>query len=292
MVYRKVESMMRAGILLAIFALWGCSEQPHGYIFAPQHRDQTGVTRQAADFLDNLYHHADQAISYLTAAAFTPNYRSIFPSGWYELSDSSRYRFIYSYLDQKLSIVELPVRNTPGAVRQPASVQYTYVELGSYQNVITSGFYASSRLMRKIDLAYSDHMQNINFVEGWFSYQRSLPFDYDIQVSLPGQGSATVSQRFYLPATWSARIEHYSTAINDYQSRIIIDGLYPLLDRAGNYQEPHVSATFTINRDGTGRGEVWFNGEQTAQVVLTGRSFKFQGYFTLYSEDHKVRYSL
>ncbi|MFN3821989.1 MAG: hypothetical protein ACK4OO_06605, partial [bacterium] len=116
------------------------------------------------------------------------------------------------------------------------------------------------------------------------------PFDYDIEIALPGQGSATFSQRYYLPATWTARIERYSTALRDYQARVVIDGFYPLLDRAGNYQEIHVSAEFTINRSGSGTGEVWLYGEKTSQVTFTGRGYGFQGYFTLYSENHKNRY--
>ncbi|MFN3821046.1 MAG: hypothetical protein ACK4OO_01830, partial [bacterium] len=183
MKWRKLDlSILWAGALGGGLCFFGCSEQPQGYIFSPQQRDMTSVTRQAVDFLNNLYDHTDQAIEYLTAAAFTPEYRSIFPPGWLDVTryDTSTglpqdhfYRYLYSYLDQKISLVEFPASRAPQAVRHPSQIRFSYVEFGSYQNPITSGFYANARVVKKLEVKYERDLRDLDFLEGWFSFQRS-----------------------------------------------------------------------------------------------------------------------
>ncbi|MBM3329537.1 MAG: hypothetical protein FJY67_08720 [Calditrichaeota bacterium] len=288
-------------ILLPVLIFFsGCSEQPQGYIFEPQQRDYVNATYQVAEFLGTLYGHTDAAVSFMSQAAQTHDYRAILPQGWRDLTAydttgrprGAQFLFLHNYLDQKYYQMLLDRDPTPGAVRTPSNIEYNYLEIGAGQNPITSSFYGNIAEVRRIKVTYADNLRNPDYVEGWYSLRKALPYTYYIQIEVPGQGSGTFGQRFYYNATWSARIERFSTALNDQRSRIVIDGTLPMLDRQGGYQEPHLSAEFNINRDGSGSGEVWLHGEPASRVRLEGRTFGFQGTFTLFSEDHKGRYRL
>ncbi|MBM3326165.1 MAG: hypothetical protein FJY65_04155 [Calditrichaeota bacterium] len=280
-----------------VLLLGGCSEQPHGYIFTPQPRDQVAVARQMGNYISTLYNHTDEAVGYLVDASLTPNYQSILPQGWMDITvydtvtglpRTPYYSFLKNYLDQKLNLLQIDRNPAPSAVRHPSNLDYYYYEIGSYQNRLTSSFNGNVLQTRRLNVQYANELRDPDNIEGWYSQRRNLQFTYEISV----QGSQTFSLPYYYPASWSSRILNYSIAVNDQRGSIIVEGIVPMNDRAGQYQEPHVSGRFNIDRNGKGGGDIWLNGELSARMTFTSRTFGFRGYFTLYSEDHKYRYGL
>jgi len=276
--------------------LIGCAEQPYGYVFTPKDRDQINAARLSIDFLSELYDHADQAAGFLNDAGLTTsnNYRSILPDGWVDSTyyDNSGnpltpdFYFYRNYLDKQYHVLAIPVAPISGAIRNPARLRYQYFEIASAQNNITNEFYGQAKLSRRLDVYYADNYTNPNLVDGWFSIRKIEMFDQEIEI-----GGTNQSYQIALAVPWAMKVERFSIDPNDQQGKIVIDGLFPIMDETGVIQQTHVSGEFNIAADGTGSGELSLYGEPTARITLTGRSFGFKAKFTMYRDNHKTVYT-
>jgi len=276
-----------------------CAEQPSGYIFTIKHRDKVNVARQAADFISDLYTHSDQAAAFLSDAGLTTDYRSILPDGWVDSTNYDSlgqprapfFDFFRNYLDKQYYALAFPSVPTPGSVRNPDRIWYNFVQIASVQNTITNEFYGQANQIRSLQASYSDNLTNSAFIEGWFSIRKVVKFEQEMEISIGGR-STRQTIPFYLSVPWMMRIERFSVNSNDQRGRIIIDGVFPILDETNIIQNCHVSGEFNIAANGTGEGEVWLYGERTAHIIFTGRTFGFTGWFTLFDENETGRYSL
>ncbi len=294
------SKFMRLGILLTTLTLLGgCAEQPYGYIFEPTQRDQINVARQAANFISALYDHADQATALLEKAGLTDEYSTILPEGWVDITPRDSlglpripyYRFFKNYLDKQFTELQIDVVPLPGAMRSPSSLRYNYSTTASIRNEATNIIYGTIDQVQKADIRYSDNLQNLKFVDGWYSISKSVPFDQEIEIQQQGR-STNVTYQIYLNVGWSLQVERYSIDPNDQSSKIIIEGVFPILDDEGVIQRCHVSGNFEVNSSGKGGGDIWLYGRPTARISFTGRSFGFKGEFTLFSEEHENSYKL
>lgn len=294
----KYNRFVSIAILLSlmIFAglFTGCSEQPVGYIFSPTNRHQSTLARTTAEVVNAIYHHADQAAVYLDRASLTDDYISLLEGGWLEtmLIDTTTgqpYTLYYrSYLDQEHYILRFDREPMAEAVRTPSSLDYTFLEIKSYQNRVTNEFYGNVSDYLQISIEYANNRQNHRSVDGWFEIQRTVVFEEEIETA----GAGTVTVPIYVGVSWQVKVENYSIDTDDQRSGIIIDGIMPIYDDAGEYHRTQVSGRIDINSRGQGFGEIWLYGEPAARIYFTGRSFGFRGYFTLYEEDFKKIYAL
>ncbi len=286
-------------ILPLLGFLVGCAEQPYGYIFKPEHRDQVNLARQTTDFLSSLYDHSDAAGRFLTNAGLTTDYRSILPDGWVDETPrdtmghpiASKFSFSRDYLDQQFFDLNIDTAAAPNAIRNPATLNYDFREVASAQNGITRQFFGQTVEVRKLQISYGDLLRNPNFLDGWFSMRRIVAFDQELEVLVSGKAQK-VTYKIYLPVTWVMKIKQFSIDVNDQRSHIVIDGLFPIYDKVGDVQECHVSGELVINTDGSGGGDVWLFGQPCVRLTFTGRSFGFKGSFSLASEDYKTNYNL
>lgn len=280
--------------LLAITTLFsGCAEQPYGYIFVPEQRDQVNLARQAVDFISALYDHADAASGLLEKAGLTDSYSTILPDGWVEVSmpADTFYHFYKNYLDKEVSELKINRTPTPGALRTPSGLFYNFYSFASNQNSVTNEFYGSVDQVQMADIRYSDNYQNLKYIDAWYSISKSVPFEQEIEVQ--AQGSAVnYSYDVFLSVGWSMKVEKFSIDPRDQSGKIIIEGQFPILDDENIIQQCHVSGTFNINSKGVGGGDIWLLGQPAARLSFTGRSFGFKGKFTLFSENHSKTYSL
>ncbi|MDP8228787.1 MAG: hypothetical protein P9M15_04980 [Candidatus Electryoneaceae bacterium] len=286
-------------VMLVLFSV-GCEDQPTEYIFEPTHRDQVLVVRTATDFLKTLYEHTDQAGTFLDEAALTDYYSSVLPEGWLVATDmrgipivgsAGDTLYIKNYLDQKFHLISFDSDPMGGAVRSPSSLNFDYLEVGSYRDGFTNSFYGDTSESLKLSIEYTDDRQNPGYLDGWFQIQRSVEFEGESGYSAGGErGSYTYN--YYLQVKWFMRIEDFSLDPDNHSARIIIDGVFPILDEMDKLQEPQISGEIVLDKNGIGTGEMWLYGDRVARLHFTGRSFGFTGYFTLDSEDHHKRYRL
>lgn len=286
-------------VVLAIFSV-GCEDQPTEYVFMPTQRDQVLVVRTAADFLKTLYDHTDRAGTFLDEAALTEYYSSVLPEGWLVAVDLmgnpivgsvGDTLYIRNYLDQKFHMIRFNTDPIGGSVRTPGNLLFDYLEVGSYRDGFTNSFYGDTSESLKLAIEYSDDRQNPQYIDGWFQIQRSVEFEGESGYSEGGQrGSYTYN--YYLPVRWLIEIKNFSIDPDDHRARIVIDGVFPILDEMEQLQEPQISGKFVLDKNGRGTGEMWLYGDRVAKLHFTGRSFGFTGYFTLDSEDHNYRYKL
>ena len=292
-------SLLILALLPVLGLLAGCADQPYGYIFQPESRDQINAARQAAVFISSLYDHTDDACRLLSDAGLTTHYLSILPDGWvdstrYDTSGnpaSTSYTFIRNYMDTKYYGLQIPLTPPVGAIRNPSTVDYGYEEIASVQNLLNNTIVGRINESRKLKVGYSDGYQNTNFVDGWLTIAKIEPFEQQLQVQVQGK-SQNYTYEIYLPVTWMIRFEHFSIDRNDQRGHVIIDGTFPIYDEAGVMQYPHVSGDFTINADGTGGGDLWLYGQPAAKISFLGRTFGFRGTFSLFSENNEKTYSL
>jgi len=285
-------------LTVALIFLAGCAEQPYGYIFEPKQRDEINVARQTADFISTLYDHADAASGLLEKAGFTDDYGTILPEGWVDatIRDGSGepilgfYQYNKNYLDKQFSQLQFDKAVLPGALRTPSSVRYDYMTTASVRNNATNVIYGTVDLVQKADLRYSDNLQNLSLVDGWYSITKSVPFEQEIEIQAQGR-STNYTYLIYLDVSWSLRVERFSIDANDQSSKISIEGQFPILDEEGTIQRCHVSGDFSLNTDGAGGGDIWLYGQPVARITFTGRSFGFKGSFTLFSDNHKKIYN-
>lgn len=284
---------------LLVGLLAGCAEQPYGYIFSPERRDQVNVARRAGDFIGSLYERTDQAADLLQETGLTTDFRSVLPEGWTEVTprDSAgnplgeSYVFLRNYLDRDYYVLTMARNPSPGAVRNPARLQYQFAAVGSLRNYITRNYFGALDEEHRLDLSYADNLQNVHFVEGWFSIRKIVPFEQEIEILVNGKNQK-VTYDIYLNVSWMMRVERFSIDPYDQRSRIVVEGEFPILDAENNIQKAHVSGELNINSDGAGGGDIWLYGQPTARISFSGRSFGFKGSFTLFSEDHKKSYNL
>ncbi len=296
----KTPRLTRFGILaIGAAFLGGCAEQPYGYIFVPSQRDQVNAARQAANFIGALYDHADAASGLLDKAGLTDDYASILPEGWVDITarDSNGnplapfFHFYKNYLDKELSELQIDRAALPGSVRTPSTLRYNYYTSSSIQNFVTNEFYGTVDQVQKAEIRYADNLQNLKFIEGWYSISKTVPFEQEIEIQALGR-STNVTYLIYLEVGWSLRVEHFSIDTKDQTSSITIEGQFPILDETGTIQRCHISGKFDIDSKGQGGGDIWLFGQPAARLTFTGRSFGFKGKFSLFSEDHKRSYSL
>jgi hypothetical protein len=285
-------------ILLVSLMMAGCAEQPYGYIFQPESRDMVNVAYQASDFISALYDQADLTAKMLEEAGLTTDYRSILPDGWVDITprDGSgrivggTYKYARNYLDKQFFHLNIDSAATPGAIRQPAYLDYGFSSIASIQNIVTNQFYPVVDEVQSLQIGYSRNFQDINNIDGWFSIRKVEPFEQELEVSVGGRAQ-TYNYDTYLPVTWSLKVDNFSISKTDQRGHIIIEGQFPILDQENIIQSCHVSGEFTINADGTGGGDIWLYGQPAARLKFTGRSFSFNGSFTLFSENHEKIYS-
>ncbi len=285
-------AVVSSAVIAAVMLIAGCAEQPTDYIYTPTHRDHSKLAQTAVTVLDAIYEHTDQAASYLDKASLTDDYLSLLPSGWapYQMVDSTTGEpyilYTRNYLDQHYYGLRFDVKPVNGAVRSPSDLQYTYIEINSLQNPVTNEFYGNVNQTRRLSIEYSDQRRDANFVDGMFEIRRIVPFEEEIEVA----GAGTVTYNVYVTVNWLVKIERFSIDPNDQRARLVIEGIMPLYDEAGQYQQPHVSGEININTRGRGTGDLSLYGDPAVRLHITGRTFGFRGYYTLYSENHEKRY--
>lgn len=280
-------------LILSAAILAGCAEQPYGYVFAPQQRDQVNATGQCIAFINSLYLHTDQGSQILSDAAKTTDYITILPEGWQDISTmtvSPYYTYSRNYLDKEHYLLQIAKDQPASAVLSPASLTYAYSDSISTWNNAAERFYANSNESRRLDISYGDSYRNSQKLNGWFWIRKIEKFEQSIQIQA-GDSKADYTYFLYFPVTWSFHIEDFSTALDDQSSKISFDGSFPIYDEMGKMQYPHISGTMEFKDDGSGGGDLWLYGEKCAKITFSGRSFKFHGTYSLYSEDLIKTYS-
>jgi len=270
----------------------GCADQPTGYIFTPTQRDKTFLTGYAAAFISRVYTDMDNQSGYLSSASLTNDYLSVLPEGWQRVVIGGDTAYMRNYMDETFQTVRFDPQPQAGAIRVPSSLSYQSVDIASYRNPLTNSFYGDTSSATQLLIDYSGNRQDPDIVDGWMEIQVPIQVEYQIQLDAGGGQKSNYTSYDYVMSTWQMKIERYSVDSRDQRAHISFNGTYPLIDRAGQLQQPQVSGTFDIQRDGTGTGDVWLYGDKVSKVTFTGRSFGFDGYFTLYEENNANRYTL
>lgn len=288
----KIQRIAKFTLVSALLALIaGCADEPSGYLFTPTHRDKTFLTAYAGAFLSQLYTNLDEAGAILTSASLTNDYSSVLPEGWQRQVIGGDTLYLRNYNDEQFHAIRFDPNPTAGAVRIPASLAYDRVDIASFRNPLTNTFYGDTSQAITMTIQYSDNRTDPEFIDGWYQVQRPISVEYSVQIQVGGgTGQQTVED--YVMTTWQMKIERFSVESRDQRARISFNGTYPLIDRAGVLQSPQVAGEFTIERDGRGSGDIWLYGEKTSRVILLNRAYGFEGYFTLYEEDHSSIYAL
>lgn len=284
-------------LLLAIATgtfIVGCEDQPVGYIFSPTQRDRSSVAQASVVVLNKIFAHTDQATSYLERSALTTNYRDMLVGNWQVIpaQDSithDPYTLYYqSILDKKHYFLRFDREEMLNSLRTPSSLDFTYIEVRSFQDPRTSEFYGQTSESRHLTLEYSDNRQDIKNVDGWFDLLTRIPIEIDVAVA--GEGSVTIEEWIWID--WQVRIEKYSIDPDDHTAKIVIAGWFPLFDRNNDYTAAQVSGVINIRSDGRGSGTMSLRGEPVAKLYLTGRNFGFLGSYSLSDDDFGKRIKL
>lgn len=289
---RRLINLMVMTVVAVTSLISGCAEQPVGYIFTPSHRHKTSTARVVATVISTIYDHTDTAVKYLDRSSLTDDYGSLLPGGWENIiavdtTTGEPYTlYIHNYLDQKYHFLRFDPVPMNQAVRSPSSLDYTYIEIRSYQNLRTSAFYGNISKVNQLKIEYADNRTDPFNVDGWFEIRTVLPVEIDIETAL---GSFTITD--YVAVNWQLFIENYSIDQDDQTSRLVLAGVVPLYDEELQPHFTQISGDIEINSRGRGGGDMWLWGEPVAKLHFTGRTHKFDGYFTLYEEDHYGRYS-
>jgi len=274
--------------------LTGCEEQPIGYIFSPTQRDKTTMARTAGTVINAIYEHTDEAVIYLDQASLTDDYGSLLLGGWQAFAaidsvDSTVFTYYArTYLDQKYYFLRFDKEPDPSAVRTPSNLDYNFTELRSYQNQATSEFFGDISQIRQLSIEYSDNRQDHRNVDGWLYIRTLIPIEREYETA----GAGTVTYTINILVRWQVRLERYSIDPNDHRSRMVIAGIFPINDEAGEYHSAQVSGEIILDAKGKGSGDLWLYGEPAVRMNFTGRAFGFIGYFTLHEENHEKKYRL
>jgi len=279
-------------VVAVLLTLAGCADEPGGYIFTPTHRDKTFLTYYTSAYLGSLYDNLDIAAGILASASLTNDYGSVLPEGWQKRVIGGDTIFLRNYNDEQFHSIKFDPTPPIGAVRIPASLAYDRVDIASFRNPLTNTFYGDTSQAINMSVGYSANSTDPEFLDGWYQVQTPVAVEFSVQIQV-GSGSGEQTFNDYVMTTWQMKIERFSVEPRDQRARITFNGTYPLIDKSGALQNPQVSGEFNVERDGKGIGDIWLYGEKTSKVVLLNRrSSGFQGYFTLYEEDHSTIYSL
>ncbi len=291
---RKLAFRMLTAVFLVSLIFAGCEQQPVGYIFEPEQRDKGNLARGIAAVVNSLYDNADEAVNFLDQAALTDDYSSLLLGGWMEvpmvdsLSGDPFVLYVRNYLDQQYYLMRFNRDPIPNAVRTPSGIDYTYAEIRSYQDSRTSEFFGANSEYVQLMLNYSDNGQDVENVDGWVEVITTIIVEEEIETA--GAGNVTIERR--IPVTAQIKLYDFSIDEEDLKSRIVILGSYPVWDELNDYHGIQIQGEINMKKDGTGSGEIWMWGERAVKIYFTGRSFGFEGYYTLAEEDHDTRYAL
>ncbi len=285
-------------ILIAVISvstfLTGCEEQPAAYVFSPTQRDETNFARTIAEIVDLFYQHADDAAQFLDQAALTDDYGSLLLGGWnpHVLNDSltgDPYTvFGRNYLDQKYYSLRFDRDPDAGAVRTPSNLDYTYLDLLSYQNRQTSEFNPDINQSLVFTMEYSDNRQDPKNLDGWFDVRKIIPVEQELETA----GAGTQTYFINILVRWQIKVENFSIDKDDHRARLVFSGVYPIYDSAGETHQTLVEGGITLDANGVGVGDFSFYGERVVRLNLTGKTYGFNGYFTLFGENHRQKYQL
>ncbi len=196
--------------------------------------------------------------------------------------------YILNYLDQDYSIMTFDLSPDENAIRTPSSIAYEKFELKSYQNYITNDFYWDiSRELRQ-RMEYSNNRQDHLNVDGWSYISKLIQVEEEFEVA----GGQTVTYTINLRVRWNVRVEKFSIDTKDQSSRLIITGILPVRAEDGDFLNNQVSGEIVIDKDGRGTGEMNYYGEPSIRLIFTGRSYSFQGFYTIANENHSKEYKL
>ncbi len=278
-------------IIATTMILSGCEEQPTGYIYKPMQRDQIQVASTVFDFLHELYNHTDEAANFLNEAALTNDYASVLPEGWLPSTDGMGNTYYErNYLDQQFQDLWFDPNPNNNAIRTPSELRFNYLEIGSFLNYYDRTFYADTSETFSLAIEYSNARQDPQHVDGLFQIQRAVEFFTEGTTVLQDGSSVSYSENYWVLVTWLIKIDQFSVDPDDHSGHFTFDGIFPFDDETYQRHEAHVSGEVTLDKNGRGNGEVWLMGEPVARIRFNGRSFGFNGYFTLYSEDHENLY--
>ena len=281
----RLTAILVLTALTSVFWL-GCADQPTGYVYTPSEGQVVDLVYVTLNVISTLYDHCDEATQFLEASSLTDNYASILPEGWLAAPDTTggtlHTIYVKNFLDQKFNLMRFDPDPKAGAVRTPSSIQYQFLQVGSFQNPVTSRFYGDLTENRQLVLEYSKNRQDPTRVNGWFTLTRLTAFEYEIEVRGQTGGSTTVTQFYYENVSWIVRIEDYSMDIGDQSARLVIDGTFPQRDEEGNRQEPHVAGVIDVDASGRGSGIIALGSEPAFKLNLKGRrGFGFSANFDL-----------
>lgn len=284
----------RLVLLLPFLALilFGCSEQPLGYIYRPIQRDAVSLARVTEDISSSLFDHVDLVVSLLEDASHTQNYKSIFPGEWRDttivdpLTGNTMQIFSRNYLDQTIQQLAFDLEPMPGAVRQPSDVGYSFFDFRNFLNGVTNEYYTDIYESLRLMIEYADERLDPHNVTGWFTIKRAVAFEEEIDLGEFGSYSYT----YWMYPEWVIYIDYFSVDELDHSARLVIEGTFPHDDEAGDFRDDHVSGEIIVKADGQGYGEINLFGEPAARIYFTGRGAGFEGYFTLHSQNHSERH--
>jgi len=281
-------------LILTISIITGCAEQPVGYSYETRQRDHSVLARTTLEVINGIYNLTDKSTAFLENASFTNDYGTILPVGWQKLvgfdtlANENFIHYRHNFLDQNYADLRFdPIVDTD-AIRTPSSLRYRTAEVKSYQNNITNEFYLDISNILFQEIEYADNRQNHRLVDGWAYYSKLVQVQEELEVA----GGQTITYTINLLARWYIKIENFSLSQRDQSSRLTFTGVMPVVSEADEYLENQISGEITIDKDGKGYGEMNYYGRPSIKIYLTGRSYSFQGYYTIADEDYKKRYRL
>jgi len=288
---RLKSNLILIKLTIALFfltaGLFSCAEQPTGYIYRPTQRDEVAVSRLVENVVSSLYDNMDLSVGFLEDASHTNNYATILPAGWQAIpfvdttSGAPYTLYFHNFLDQKYQSIRFDKNPLEGAVRMPSDIEYSFLKLRNFFNERSFEFYMDVDEYIHLVVEYSQNRNDPHHVEGWFDIKRAVEFEEEIQI-----GDYISTYEYYMYPTWVIRIEDFSTDALDHSARLIIEGTFPHRDEIDNFQNDHVTGDITMQANGTGSGEIRLYGKPISRVYFTSRGAGFEGYFTLYSQDH------
>lgn len=272
----------------------GCAEQPVGYNYQARQRDHSILARTTLEVVNAVYQATDETVDYLVKASLTDDYGSILPDGWIKktrIDPDTEIPFdvyILNYLDQDYSTMAFDLIADENAIRTPSSIAYEKFELKSYQNGITNKFFwdISRELRQRVE--YSNNRRDHLNVDGWSYIGKLIQVEEEFEVA----GGQTVTYTISLLVRWNIKVEKFSIDPKDQSSRLLFTGIMPVRAEDGEFLRNQISGEINIDKDGKGSGEMSYYGEPSIKLYFTGRSYSFQGYYTIADEDHNKQYQL
>ncbi len=295
MLNKKISSFLVFLFIISVFTFFsGCEEQPVGYIFSPTQRENTSIAQGVADVVNSIYAHTDKAVDYLARASLTDDYGSLLLGGWESFpakdsltgEDYTLYRRIY--LDQDYYFLRFDRIPMAGSIRTPSSLDYGSAQLRSYQDLRTSEYFGDVSESRNALIEYSNDRQDDKNVDGWFDIRTLVQIEEEIEIA----GGGTVIIENNIPINWNIRIVNYSIDLYDYKSKLTIVGRMNIRDEAGQFHTVQVTSEIIMEDDGRGQGDITLYGENAARIHFTNKTSGFNGYFTLFEDNHDQRFMI